>query len=356
MIKLEFSRLVLLFFAILFLSLSQLAQAQQPRLYVQPDSLTIGDIITYTIVLPQGSPYQSLIYPDSTAFGKDLELIERKQFRTASQTDSIQYQLQFFGTSDLSLANISIGLVNDGQTNFVVMPTVVLPFKTLLTEEEPQLRPMKDIFAFAINWLPYLILLLLLAIIGWILIRYMRHFLKSKPEPTLIQIEVFLNPLDQLEKRLLSLRSDASLIERDFKPFYTLLGDALREYLEDVHKLLALEMTSRELLREMGRQMIDPDLIRQTGVVLKLADMVKFAKFEPSFDQALDSIREAEKFLQIARMTDLRRINQMQRLFDEQQAEEIARQEKESNLFTEVPVELSNSVASGQISSSEVKS
>jgi hypothetical protein len=349
-------RLFVFFFAILFLSLSQDAHAQQPRLYVQPDSVKIGDIVTYTIVLPQGTQYQTLIYPDSSAFGKDVEVVERKQFRTPSQTDSIQFKLQFFGTADLVLANISLGLVNDAETEFSSLPPVVIPFKTLLTEEEPQLRPMKDIFAFAINWLPYLLLLLLLAIIGWILIRYMRHYLKSKPEPDPIEIEVFLNPLDQLEKRLLSLRSDASLIERDFKPFYTLLGDALREYLEEVHELLALEMTSRELLREMGRRMVDPDLIRQTGVVLKLADMVKFAKFEPSIDQALDSIREAEKFLQIARMTDQRRVNEMQRSFDEKQAEEMVRREKESSIVSEVHVEPINIAVSGESSSSEVKS
>lgn len=348
-------RLTVFIIAILFLSLSQNAHAQQPRLYVQPDSVKIGDIVTYTIVLPQGTQYQTLLYPDSSAFGKDVEVVERKQFRTPSQTDSIQFKLQFFGTADLVLDNISIGLVNDAETEYSILPAVVIPFKTLLTEEEPQLRPIKDIFAFAINWLPYLLLLLLLAIIGWILIRYMRHYLKSKPEPDPIEIAVFLNPLDQLEKRLLSLRSDASLIERDFKPFYTLLGDALREYLEDVHELLALEMTSRELLLEMGKRMVDPDLTRQTGVVLKLADMVKFAKFEPSIDQALDSIREAEKFLQIARMTDQRRVNEMQRSFDEKQTEEIARREKETQSIEVMPAESIGSTVSGQSSNSEEK-
>lgn len=306
--------------------------AQSPRLYVMPDSVSIGDIVTYTIVLPQGTTYESLIYPDSTAFGKDVEIVERKQFRTPAQADSIQFQLQFFGTSDLQLSGVSIGLVNAGEPNFVALPDVVIPFKTLLAEEEPQLRPMKDIYAFAINWVPYLLLLLLLVLIGWVLVRYMRRYLQSKPEQKPIEIEVFSNPLEQLEKKLLSLRSDASLIERDFKPFYTLLGDALREYLEEVHNLLALEMTTRELMRDMERRMVDPDLTKQTGVVLRLADMVKFAKFEPSIEQALDSIREAEKFLQIARMTDQRKVTELQRAFDQRQSEEIARREKEAQI------------------------
>lgn len=329
--------------------------AQEPRLYVYPDSLSIGDIITYTIVLPQGTLYQSLIFPDSSAFGKDLELLDRKLFRTSSQTDSIQYSLQFFGTSDLSLDKISIGLVNDEEVTTVNLPLVTIPFKTLLTGEDPQLRPIKDIYAFAINWLPYLLLLLLLIVIGWVLVRYMRHYLKPKSQPEPIEIDIFENPLDFLEKKLLSLRSEASLIERDFKPFYTLLGDTLREYLEEVHTLQAMEMTTRELQREMSRRMVDPDLARQTGVVLKVADMVKFAKYEPSVDQALDSIREAEKFLQIARMTDQRRVLDMQRRFDEKQAADIAQRESEKQSVEMQQSEKGDQSSSGQPFTTEVK-
>lgn len=314
----------------LFVLFTSAVVAQSPRLYVTPDSVSIGDIVKYTIVLPQGTTYESLMYPDSTDFGGDVEIVERKLFRTPAQTDSIEFQLQFFGTGDLQISGISLGIVNGDITEDVALPDVVVPFKTLLVEEEPQLRPIKDIYAFAINWVPYLLLLLLLILIGWVLVRYMRRYLQSKPEQKPIEIEVFSNPLERLEKKLLSLRSDASLIERDFKPFYTLLGDALREYLEEVHELMALEMTTRELMRDMERRMVDPDLTRQTGVVLRLADMVKFAKFEPSIEQALDSIREAEKFLQIARMTDQRKVTEMQRAFDQRQADEIARREKEA--------------------------
>lgn len=315
---------------ICFALFSAAAAAQSPRLYVTPDSVSIGDIVKYTIVLPQGTAYESLMYPDSTDFGGDVEIVDRKLFRTPAQTDSIEYQLQFFGTDDLEFSGITLGVVNGDMTDELALPDVVVPFKTLLAEEEPQLRPIKDIYAFAINWVPYLLLLFLLILIGWVLVRYMRRYLQSKPEQKPIEIEVFSNPLEQLEKKLLSLRSDASLIERDFKPFYTQLGDALRGYLEVVHGLLALEMTTRELMRDMERRMVDPDLTRQTGVVLRLADMVKFAKFEPSIEQALDSIREAEKFLQIARMTDQRKVTEMQRLFEQRQAEDIARREKEA--------------------------
>jgi hypothetical protein len=345
--KITFSLKVLILIVV-FAFQSTSALAQEPRLYVYPDSLSIGDIVTYTIVLPQGTRYQSLIYPDSTAFGKDVELLDRKLFRTSSQTDSIQYYLQFFGTSDLTLGSISIGLVNDAQVTSVSLPLVTIPFKTLLTGEEPQLRPIKDIYAFAINWLPYLLLLFMLIVIGWVLVRYMRHYLRPKSQPEPIEIDIFENPLDFLEKKLLSLRSDASLIERDFKPFYTLLGDTLREYLEEVHTLQAMEMTTRELQREMSLRMVDPDLARQTGVVLKVADMVKFAKYEPGIEQALDSMREAEKFLQIARITDQRRVLDMQRRFDEKQAADIAQREKEKQSVEDQQPEKGDQSSSGQ--------
>jgi hypothetical protein len=125
--------------------------------------------------------------------------------------------------------------------------------------------------------------------------------------------------------------------------------------LENVHGLFALEMTTRELLRDMERKMVDPDLTRQTGVVLRIADIVKFAKFEPGIEQALESIREAEKFLQIARMTDQRRVHELQRAFDEKQAEEIARREREAQIAAGNLVD-QDTPANGQLATSEVKS
>jgi len=303
--------------------MTSVLNAQQARLYVLPDSVAIGDIITYTIVFPSETEYQSLVLPDSAAFGSDVEIIGRRQFRTSAQSDSIEYQLQFFGTTDLQIQGITVEMVRESGRERLDVPPVLLPFKTTLVEEEPELRPMKDIYFFAINWLPYVLLLLALILAGWVIIRYLRRYMtqpsKQREEEVPPQ---FINPFDLLEQRLLSLRSDSSLIERDFKPFYTNLGDAIRYYLESVHGVPALESTTRELTRDMQKENIDKDLIKQTTLILRQADFVKFAKFEPTAEQAIDSVREAERFLQTARMTDFNKVRQMQADFDRARAEE----------------------------------
>lgn len=315
-------RTLILFLAILAAGFS--AQAQQARLFVLPDSVSIGDRITYTIVMPSGmGDYDSLVLPDSAAFGTEVEYVEHKLLRTASQADSIQYTLQFFGTDDLVLDGVRVGIVNGADTAYVNVPPVVLPFRTVLTEPEPEIRPYKDIFAFALNWTPYILLALALIIAGWILVRYMRRYLKQRPKHEVVYIpRVFQNPLDDLERALLSLRSDATLIERDFKPYFTLMGDAIRRYLEEVHKIPALESTTREVLQHMDRVNADRELAKQAGKVLRRADLVKFARFEPGVEQALESLRDAERFLQVARMADQGRVNRMRNEFELKVAEE----------------------------------
>lgn len=309
------------------------AQAQQARLFVLPDSVSIGDRVTYTVVMPAGlGDYDALVLPDSAAFGTDVEYIEHRILRTPAQTDSIQYVLQFFGTDDLVLSGIRVGFVAGADTGYVDVPPVVIPFKTVLTEPEPEIRPYKDIFAFALNWTPYLLLALALILAGWILVRYMRRYLQQRPKQEALYIpRVFQNPLDDLERALLGLRSDASLIERDFKPFFTILGDALRRYLEDVHRIPAMESTTRELLQDMDRVRADRELGKQAAKVLRRADLVKFARFEPGVEQALESLRDAERFLQVARMADQAKVNRLRSEFEEKvAAEEEARRKAEA--------------------------
>lgn len=311
------SYLLLIFFLVVNLTESK---AQQIQLVTSPDSVSIGDIVTYTIILPSGLSYDAIQTPDSSSFGSNVELLSKKQFKTTQSSDSIEYKLQFFGTENLQLNGLFVTVLNGDGSIRIEIPEITIPFKTMLVGDgEEELRPIKDIYDFRINWIPYLLLLIILLISAWVIARYITKYRDSLGIKSPLEVPKFKDPLDHLEVSLLSLRSDESLILRDFKPFFTKLGDLLRDYIEIVHQIDALEMTSRELIREMERATIDRDLIRQITLVLKQADMVKFAKLEPSVDDALESVREAERFVQIARQTDIQRIQILKSNFELEQ-------------------------------------
>lgn len=313
-----------LFFCSSFFS----ALAQQPRLYVLPDSVSVGDRVHYSVVLPQGLKFQTLALPDSAAFGPDVDWLDTEILKTRSGADSIAFKLQYFGFTDLQIQDISIGLNDAGQISYLDVPPVLIPFKSLIAgEEEAELRPLKEIFAFALNWIPYLLLLLALLLGGWVLLRYMRRYLAKPEEQEGDEMPAFFeNPLDILEKQLLSLRSDAPLLANDYKVFYTRLGDAIRNYIERVHGVPAMESTTREVIRDLDATGANPELRKQTATVLRQADLVKFARFEPGAEEVLSAMSAGERFLQIARESDTSVVNRLRKEFVER--EELAAEER----------------------------
>lgn len=142
--------------------------------------------------------------------------------------------------------------------------------------------------------------------------------MEKKPESKISEKQVpFSDPLQVLEKKLIKLGSGQFPSAREeFEYFYIELGDAIREYIERVYEIEALEMTSREILRAMQQYPADREMITITRKVLNEADMVKFARFTPSGKQARGALSLAQDFLNTARSLDKPRIDQLRESYE----------------------------------------
>ena len=99
-----------------------------------------------------------------------------------------------------------------------------------------------------------------------------------------------------------------------------------------MYDIPALESTSGEIIRAIDQRSIDQRLVEQTKVVLQEADMVKFAKFTPTKEQAHTAYQKGNDFLSIARSLHTSRIQQLQRQHiakTEEQREAFEQQHKE---------------------------
>lgn len=290
-------------------------QAQSVTEYVQVDSLKVGDSFSYRLTLNKDQIYSSVQFPDSTHFGDAFEIRNRQHFKVTDFKDSLVYRLQFFSTEDTQIPALPVLLVGDDDTTEVYTNPVPIYFKSVLQAENEQFKPLKPIFDFARAWWPYLLALLLLALLGWYGYKwYQGKSVEPEPEPRpSFEPTPFVDPLAQLENSLKQLRSYTFESEEDFEQFYIQLGDAIRTYFEDLYKIPALESTSREIIRELERRMVDEKMISQTRKVLQQADMVKFARFQPTEDQAEVSLDVAREFVKVARNNDAPRIEQLRR-------------------------------------------
>lgn len=315
------SRLPLLSVLILpvILSVTSPVYAQQIRTVTDKDSVTVGDVFSYSIILEKGDAESTGDYPGREDFDNEaVSYLSRELFRVAASRDSVVYRLQFFGIDDYEIPELNVELSSDNglSTNLQTNP-VMLYFTSSVAEGDNEFRPLKPIFDFGRSFWPWLIALVIIALAGWFFYRwwFSREIL-AHPEP-LISLQPYIHPAGTLKKELDKLSgSDSPLLKRDFKEFYARLGDAIRLYFEEVYNIKALEMTSREILSSLRDYPADRQVIEITKKVLNEADVVKFANYNPDSDQAKSALNIAYRFADIVGEIDYNRIERKREQFE----------------------------------------
>lgn len=291
-------------------------QAQILKEFAAVDSLKVGDTFDFSITLEKKQEYEDITFPDSSKFGPVFEIRSKKKFKLSEYKDSVYYRMQFFGTADTLIPKLPVQLVQGQDTSVIYTKPVPIRFNSLLSDDNDSFRPLKPIFEFARSWWPYLLGLLLLTAFGYYGYQYYRRNRQKEKQPKErpeFTPEPFVNPLKEFKSKIRKLENVKLETQEDYKAFYSTLGDAIRQYYKSLYNLPALESTSRELLIMLKNGAIDDDLINGTRSVLQEADMVKFAKFNPTPEQAERALEKAYNFLKRARDIDGPRIEHKRR-------------------------------------------
>jgi hypothetical protein len=291
-------------------------QTQNLKEFSRVDSLQVGDTFDFSITLDKNREYDEITFPDSSHFRGSFEIRSRKQFKISEYKDSVYYELQFFGTVDTLIPKLPVQLVKDQDTTTLYTKPVPVGFSSILAGNDQSFRPLKPIFEFARAWWPYLLGFLILAIAGYYGYQYYLQWQEQQQQeeerPTFTPTP-FQNPLKEFRIAIKQLENAELSTQEDYKAFYSDLGDAIRQYYESLYSLPALESTSGELLNMLRNGSIDQDLIDDTKAVLQEADMVKFAKFNPTPKQAERALQKAYNFLDRAQQIDGPRIDHLRR-------------------------------------------
>ena len=296
---------------LLFTLIAFNASGRQIHTYVEKDSIRVGERFTYTIVF-DGNNAVNIQYPSEETFSDPVTFISRDRYSVGEARDSLVYQLQFFGTEDFTIPRKEVRAeIADNDTTFYTAP-VPLFFKTVLEGDDEDFRPIKPIFEFARIWWPWILGLLLLALISyyaynWYKKQEAKPEVEPKPEP-----DPFLSPLIELRKTISGLPEPSELNEfSDYETYYVDLGDAIRRYLKRVYSIQALEMTTREIDQALKAELAADEQIQITRKVLNEADMVKFANFKPTTEMADSILQKAQRFIEVARTVNQDQIHYM---------------------------------------------
>ncbi len=170
--------------------------------------------------------------------------------------------------------------------------TVTEPSIDLETFEPNDIKP-QVLFPYTFREIaPYLGGLILLGLLVWLLVMWIRKRQKEAQEK-LIQEPPHIRALRKLDKY----RTDKYWDPKYQKTFYSGVTDALREYIAARYEVGAMEMTTAEIFAGLKGSDIPKDLYQEMKDLFERADFVKFAKYIASDEDNAKVLPGAVRFV-----------------------------------------------------------
>ena len=181
------------------------------------------------------------------------------------------------------------------------------------------------------DWWKYLLVLLLIGGIGAFIYWYSKKRQKEK-----IEEEIYKTPIEKATSLLNNLEKKELWQQGEVKEYYSQLTDIVRNYIEEAIEIPAMESTTSELIEglQMASQKKKMKLSKETidnlFVVLKQADLVKFAKSKPlDFEITEDRKKIERAIVTLDKAIPVVTENQDEMLLNEMQRQEQLKRELE---------------------------
>ena len=188
------------------------------------------------------------------------------------------------------------------RTNPISIKIIDMPIDTT----QQAIADIKDVYQPPIDWMFYFTIAgyVLLAILILLLVVYVvNRYLKSQKNK---DVEVEPEPIDPRQAHeiaydeLESLRQKQLWQAQQFKTYYTELTEILRRYISNRYAIDAMEQTTDDVISEFrkNKELRDKkEEIKLLSDVLQVADLVKFAKWQPLPDECERSFHQVIQFV-----------------------------------------------------------
>jgi len=292
-----------LLFLLLCFSIFGYAQTT-PKITSEVDTtfIKIGEQLIWTVSVDTDST-ANVIFPEGQTFSP-LETVEAFKTDTTRKKDRFtlekSYALTQFDSGSYKLPAQRIDIDGKGfMTDSMRINVATVPVDTL-NQKMYDIKGLMIVEKSYSDWWKILLWVLLgLAILGGLLY----WFVFRKKPLTEEEKEALLPPYDRALLELKKLETSKSLIQDEYKKYYSELTDIVRSYLEEDAHVSALESTTDqlidklELMTDAGELELDKDTISQFKRILQTADLVKFAKSKPDTSVAEQDRKSIEQIV-----------------------------------------------------------
>lgn len=165
----------------------------------------------------------------------------------------------------------------------------------LESDKPGEIRGLKPHARTPIPLIFYVLGILALILTGAVLRRLTRAFLEKRAQGP---PEVILTPYEWAHQQLGQLEEAGLLGRGQTQLFSERLADILRGYLARRHRLPVLERTTSELVKVLKEAQFPEEKRKRIRGILELADLVKFAKREPTEPEAQEQLSQTTRLLE----------------------------------------------------------
>jgi len=303
--------LLFLLFCVSFVHTNLWAQKITVNAKLDSTVLWIGDQANLTFEISQQQNQKVILPIFSDTIVGGLELVAPMKLDTVKSPEgpiivTQQYVVTAFDDTLLYIPPYPFVLNGDTVWSKSLSLKVVQPFKidtaaNSVTDIKPVFEPKFDWLGL-IKWvLLALVIIGLLVLLYFILRKYWmkKPIFEQAPEVILPAYVIALNQLDQI-KQAKPWQQNRS------KEYHTELVDVMRVYIEKAFEVNSMEMTSIEILEHLGDlRKSKKEAFNALKQMLQLADLVKFAKWNPTPDEHELSLSNAYNFVNLTKTEDV---------------------------------------------------
>ena len=261
----------------------------------------IGDQLTLHLRVEK-SAGASVSFPQyaDTLAGK-IEIIRKSGISTTTGSDgklvlSQDLLITVFDTGLVEIPPQPFAIQNGSlkdtlHTQPIALQIRSLPLDTTVRDIKANMRTpvnAQEVFPYFLG----LLALALLVIVIIFIVRKIRR--KDIKAPEIVSSE----PAEVIALRQLQqIKVEKPWIQKPVKMYYINLTDILRHYIERRYNIMALEQTTDEILKDLKRTGSAANNLEKLASILKLADLVKFAKLIPDEVENEKQVEEAIVFV-----------------------------------------------------------
>lgn len=260
--------------------------SQQPGLHVQNPF--------FSDVIIKGIEMVSAVKMDTTKTPDGILLVKQSYLVTAFD-DSLFLIPPFpFVLNDDTVWSNPVSLK-------VIQPFVIDTAQLAIADIKDVLKPRFSLKYFLKKVLPWILIVGLIVALVLLILRY----LKSRPDKVVVAPEKLLPAHIVALSQLDIIKAKKMWQQNRHKEYHTELTDVLRDYLERIYELQAKEMTSDEILSHLNflRQQNKP-AFEDLQQILRLADLIKFAKWNVGPDEHEKSLNKAYEFVNLTKVEE----------------------------------------------------